>query len=83
MTLEELSRKLDGYHDDVKRRLELVEDQNREFHRAINGEAGNDAVPGLHVQVVGLIGFRERIRLGVGMAWALILTIITIIWKKS
>ena len=80
--LNELRKDLRGYHDDVKRRLELVEDLAKECHEAIHGVAGNDNVPGLNVEVQGLRGFRERVRLGVGAAWAALLTIATIIWQR-
>jgi hypothetical protein len=77
----QLREDLRGYHADVKRRLDLAEDQIKTLTVAINGIPGDDTVPGLNVEVQGLRAFRERVRLGVGAAWALILTLITIVWK--
>ena len=48
---QELRQAIRDYHDDVKRRLELMEDQGREHHVAIHGIAGDDRVPGLNLSV--------------------------------
>ncbi len=77
-----LREDLRGYHSDVKRRLDLVEDSVKTLNVAINGIPGDDTVPGLNVEVQGLRAFRERVRLGVGAAWAALLTIATVVWQK-
>ena len=77
-----LREDLRGYHGDVKRRLDLVEDGMKRLDVAVNGIPGDDTVPGLNVEVQGLRAFRERVRLGVGAAWAALLTIATVIWQK-
>jgi hypothetical protein len=76
MTVDDLSAKLDAYHGDVKEIL------NR-HDVAINGIPGDDTCPGLNLEVQGLRAFRERVRLGVGAAWAAILTGATILWSKK
>ena len=80
--LRDLQDTIKGYHGDVKRRLDLCEDRIKEHHVAIHGIPGDDTVPGLNVEVQSLRGFRERIRLGLGAAWAAVLTLATIAWKR-
>jgi hypothetical protein len=70
------------YHADVKRRLDLCEDAVRRHEIAISGIPGDDTVPGLNIEVQGLRQFRERVRLGVGAAWAALLTMATVLWKR-
>ena len=77
-----LREDLRGYHSDVKRRLDLAEDQLKMLTVAIVGIPGDDTAPGLNVEVQGLRAFRERVRLGVGAAWAALLTIATVLWQK-
>lgn len=79
--IEQLRADLRGYHGDVKRRLDIAEDEIKTLRVAINGIPGDDTVPGLNCEVQGLRAFRERVRLGVGAAWALILTLITMKWS--
>jgi len=81
--ITQLREDLRGYHGDVKRRLDQVEDLAKECHEAIHGIAGNDNVPGLNVEIQGLRAFRERVRVGIGAAWALILTIVTVLWNRK
>ena len=76
MTIEQLSEQLREYHGDVKQRLDALE-------IALHGEPGNEYSPGLHVQVQTLLGFRERVRFGVGAAWALLLTLVTVVWNRK
>jgi hypothetical protein len=70
------------YHSDVKRRLDLAEDTIRKHDVAINGIAGDDMVPGLNLQVQSLRAFRERVRFGVGAAWAALVTIGCTLWQR-
>jgi len=79
---QELRQAIRDYHDDVKRRLELMEDQGREHHVAIHGIAGDDRVPGLNLSVQELRKFQERIRLGMGAAWAALVTIACTFWQR-
>ncbi len=79
--LSALREDLRGYHGDVKRRLDLAEDEIKTLKVAINGVPGDDTVPGLNVEVQGLRAFRERVRLGVGTAWAALLTIAVALWQ--
>ena len=80
--LRALREDLRNYHGDVKRRLELVEDRVQEHHVAIHGIPGDDCVPGLNVEVQSLRGFRERVRFGVGAAWAALVTIACTLWSR-
>ena len=80
--IRDLQETVKGYHGDVKRRLDLAEDTIRKHDIAINGIAGDNTCPGLNLQVDSLLGFRERVRLGVGAAWAGLLTIATVLWKR-
>ena len=79
--IQALREDLRGYHNDVKRRMEVLESEVKEHRIAIHGIPGDDTVPGLNVEVQSLRGFRERVRLGLGCAWALLTTLITIVWK--
>jgi hypothetical protein len=80
--LVKLRETIRDYHADVKRRLDLCEDQVRNHQEAIYGRAGDINVPGLNIEVERLLGFRERLRLGMGAAWAALLTLATIVWKR-
>ncbi len=88
MTEQEISvlRDLQGtvreYHGDVKRRLDIIEDEVKDHRVAIYGVAGDDCRPGLNVEVQGLRGFRERFRLGLGAAWAGLVTIACTLWAR-
>ena len=79
---QELRQAIRDYHDDVKRRLELMEDQGREHHVAIHGIAGDDTAPGLNVEVQALRGFHDRVRVGLGGAWAALLAIGSVLWAR-
>jgi len=79
----ELRESLREYHGDVKRRLELCENQCHEHHVAIHGMAGDDQVPGLNLLVQECRKFQERLRLGMGAAWAALVTIACTIWARK
>jgi hypothetical protein len=81
--LRNLREAIGGYHADVKRRLDLAENTIREHHVAIHGIAGDVNVPGLNLEVQSLLGFRERVRLGVGAAWAALVTIGCTLWARK
>ena len=80
--LTQLREDLRGYHSDVKRRLDTAEETLKEFRLAIYGDASDDGKPGLSSQVKSLREFRERVRLGFGMAWAGLLTLGSMIWTR-
>jgi hypothetical protein len=78
----DLKESLREYHADVKRRLNLAEDTLREHHVAIHGRAGDDRMPGLNLLVQENRKFAERLRLGMGAAWAALVTIACALWGR-
>ena len=76
MTIDDISRQIRDYHEDVKTRVDALE-------LAIHGRPEDELCPGLNVQVKALLAFRERVRLGLGAAWALMAAAIPVLWRRG
>jgi hypothetical protein len=85
--LSALRDDLRGYHGDVKRRLDLAEDEIKDLRLAIYGRAGDETVPGLNVEVQtlrkGFDGFQRRVHAIVAAAWAAVLGILSIVLTRK
>jgi hypothetical protein len=79
---EALRGDLANYHAETRSRFDLLEAKSDRHDIAINGVAGDDTCPGLNVHVNSLLGSRERMRAGIGLAWAALMTIACTLWKK-